>query len=127
MPPRVHLVTISPQLNDDNELALKMIVAGDSRERAIELAKRMEDSRRFAQTRIVSETQSGLRTGDTEQVEIAAIYIPEPLHEEAPASASGSSAKASSSRVSTTKGPGVKGATSKSATRAKPTAKGTNH
>jgi type IV pilus assembly protein PilN len=78
MPPRVHLVSISPQLDDDNQLALKMIVAGDSRDRAIELARRMEDSRRFAQTYIVREAHAESQTGDTEQVEIAAIYIPEP-------------------------------------------------
>lgn len=77
MPPRVHLVSISPTLNDDNQLALKMMVAGDSRDRAIELARRMEESRRFAQTYIVQETHLQSPTGDTEQVEIAAIYIPE--------------------------------------------------
>src|ERR1700690_3112704 len=49
MPPRVHLVSISPGLDEDNQLSLKMTVAGDSRERAIELAQRMEDSKRFAQ------------------------------------------------------------------------------
>ena len=77
MPPRVHLVSISPQLDADNELALKMIVAGDSRDRAIELARRMEDSRRFSQTSIVRESQIESKGGDTEQFEIAAIYIPE--------------------------------------------------
>ena len=56
MPPRVHLVSISPQLDEDNQLALKMTVAGDSRDRAIELARRMEESRRFAQTQIISRT-----------------------------------------------------------------------
>src|SRR5246127_4808545 len=79
MPPRVHLVSISPQLDEDNELALKMTVAGDSRERAIELARRMEESRRSAQTASVSEHFSQSTTGDTEQFEIAAIYIPEPV------------------------------------------------
>lgn len=79
MPPRVHLVAISPQLDDDNQLALKMTVAGDSRDRAIELARRMEDSRRFAQTYVVREAHVESQTGDTEQVEIAAIYIPETL------------------------------------------------
>jgi type IV pilus assembly protein PilN len=77
MPPRVHVVSISPQLNEDNELALKMTVAGDSRDRAIELARRMEESRRFAQTQIVRATHIESQTGDTEQVELAAIYIPE--------------------------------------------------
>jgi hypothetical protein len=79
MPPRLHLVSITPQLDEDNQLALKMIVAGDSRDRAIELAKRMEDSRRFAQTLILREASTQSPTGDTEQVEIAAIYIPETL------------------------------------------------
>jgi len=83
MPPRVHVVAISPQLNDDNDLALKMTVAGDSRDRAIELAKRMEESRRFTQTNIIRETHIESQTGDTEQFELAAIYIPETVPETA--------------------------------------------
>ena len=80
MPPRVHVVSISPGLDDDNQLALKMTVAGDSRDRAIELARRMEESGRFAQTNIVQERSTQTATsGDTEQIDIAAIYIPEPL------------------------------------------------
>ena len=77
MPPRVHVVEISPQLNEDNELALKMTVAGDSRDRAIELARRMEGSGRFVQTQIVRESMYQSQTGDTEQFEMAAIYIPD--------------------------------------------------
>src|ERR1035438_8682355 len=42
MPPHVHLESISPQLDVDNQLGLKMTVAGDSRDRALELARRME-------------------------------------------------------------------------------------
>jgi type IV pilus assembly protein PilN len=79
MPPRVHLESISPQLDEDNQLGLKMTVAGDSRDRAIELARRMEDSRRFAQTQVKSARSGQSNTGDTETVEIEAIYIPEPL------------------------------------------------
>ena len=93
MPPRLHVVSISPQLDEDNQLALRMTVAGDSPERAIELAKRMEDSHRFAQTLILRQSQIQSQTGDTEQVEIAAIYIPEPLSD----SASGSVAAAKQS------------------------------
>ena len=79
MPPRVHLVTISPGLDEDNQLALKMTVAGDSRDRALELARRMEDSRRFAQTNITSESYAQTTTGDSERFEMVAIYIPETL------------------------------------------------
>ena len=86
MPPRVHLVSISPGLDEDNQLSLKMTVAGDSRDRAIELARRMEESRRFAQTQIERESQSQTATGDTEQFDIAAIYIPELVETAAPAS-----------------------------------------
>jgi type IV pilus assembly protein PilN len=79
MPPRVHLMSINPQLDEDNQLGLKMTVAGDSRDRAIELARRMEESRRFSQTNIVSESSGQSTSGDTERFDIVAIYIPEPL------------------------------------------------
>jgi len=79
MPPRVHLVSISPQLDENNELALKMSIAGDSRDRAIELTRRMEESRRFAQTSISRESRFETQNGDTLQFEISAIYIPESL------------------------------------------------
>src|SRR5579864_9452879 len=86
MPPRVHLVAITPKLDEDNQLLLTMTVAGDSRDRAIELARRMEESRRFAQTNIIRESHTDTPTGDTEVFEIAAIYIPEELPTAADAS-----------------------------------------
>jgi len=79
MPPRVHVVAINPELDEDNLLALKMTVAGDSRDRAIELAKRMEESHRFAQTNILTERSmlnKGASNGDTEQIDLMAEYIP---------------------------------------------------
>lgn len=79
MPTRVHLVSIHPELDADNQLAMKMTVAGDSRDRAIELARRMEDSRRFAQTNILSERPTESKTGDTVQFDMSAVYIPETL------------------------------------------------
>ncbi len=78
MPPRVHLVSINPGLDEENELRLKMSVAGASRDRALDLARRMEDSHRFAQTNIVSEHSVQGQSGDTEEFEIEAVYIPEP-------------------------------------------------
>jgi len=91
MPPRVHLVSIHPELNEDNQLGLKMLVAGDSRDRAIELVRRMEDSRRFAQTYILREDHNMSPNGDSEQFEIAAFYIPEML---APVTSEGKTATA---------------------------------
>jgi len=78
MPTRLHLVAINPELDEDKQLAMKMTVAGDSRERAIELARRMEESHRFTQTNILSEHYMQSTTnGDTESFEIAAIYVPD--------------------------------------------------
>jgi hypothetical protein len=77
MPARVHLVSISPELDENNELALKMTVAGDSWDRGVELQRRMEESRRFAQTQITNVRHVESQTGDTEQIEMASIYIPE--------------------------------------------------
>ncbi len=82
MPPRVHLVNISPGLDEDNQLALKMTVAGDSRDRALELMRRMEESKRFAQTTFLSETYAQSATGDNERVEFSALYVPEPMIQE---------------------------------------------
>jgi type IV pilus assembly protein PilN len=77
MPSRIHLVAINPELGEDNQLALKMSVAGNSRDRAIELMRRMEESHRFAQTNVVSEHfLESTTNGDTEQIEIAAVYVP---------------------------------------------------
>src|SRR6267143_6272261 len=79
MPPRIHLVSIRPELNDDNQLAIKMLVAGDSSDRAMELVRRMEDSRHFQETRIetygAASQQAG---GDTVQFAINALYVPAP-------------------------------------------------
>ncbi|MGA1988508.1 MAG: hypothetical protein ABSG72_19725, partial [Candidatus Sulfotelmatobacter sp.] len=78
MPPRVHLISISPELDEENQLGLKMAVGGDSRDRALELARRMEESHRFAQTQVTSENfQQNNNNGDNELFDMEAIYIPE--------------------------------------------------
>ena len=80
MPARVHLVSIQPELDDDNQLKLKLSVAGDSRDRALELARRMEDSRRFARTDVVAETTRTERSGSGEdpfQFVLESTYVPE--------------------------------------------------
>lgn len=81
MPPRIHLVSIHPELDEDNQLSLKMEVAGDSRDRALDLARRMEDSGRFTQTHIVKEHSDVAtnRGGDSIEFEIRGLYVPEAI------------------------------------------------
>lgn len=78
MPPRIHLVSIQPQLNDNNQLEIKMMVAGESSEKAIELVKHMEDSKHFRETKIEAQGPANVQPGstDTVQFQINALYVP---------------------------------------------------
>jgi type IV pilus assembly protein PilN len=78
MPPRLHVVSIRPEMGADAGLNIKLVVAGESRERALELVRRMEASQRFQQTRIDQETSEVRQTaGDNVQFDISAVYVPE--------------------------------------------------
>jgi len=79
MPSRVHLVSIHPELDEGNQLTMKLVVAGDSRDKALELARRMEDSRHFAQTYIETEHSAPPGSGDIVQFDINGIYIPKAI------------------------------------------------
>jgi len=79
MPPRVHVVSIHPELAIDNELAIRLVVAGDSRERALELVRKMESSTHFRQTEIEQEsveTGQGRNSADAVKFDISALYVP---------------------------------------------------
>jgi type IV pilus assembly protein PilN len=104
MPARVHLVSIQPELDDDNQLHLKLSVGGDSRDKALELARRMEDSRRFNSSRITSERWNSQNNnqGDPFQCTIEAIYIPEtvPVPSARPANAGSPKSASTATEVS---------------------------
>src|SRR5580693_89402 len=78
MPPRLHVVSIHPELGPDNELEIKLIVAGDSREHALDLVSKMEASKHFHETYIDEEnTSPASGTGDTVEFHITALYVPD--------------------------------------------------
>jgi len=76
MPPKIHLVSIAPELNEDNQLAIKMVVAGDSSDRAFELVRKMEGSKHFRETRIEGTTEMVQTGAQGVQVNILAVYVP---------------------------------------------------
>lgn len=79
MPSGLHVVSITPELAENNELAIKLVVAGNSHEHALELVRKMEESQHFQQTRIEAENAengSGSNAGDTVKVDISALYVP---------------------------------------------------
>jgi Fimbrial assembly protein (PilN) len=81
MPARLHVVSIRPELDEQNQLQIKLAVAGESRDRALELVKHMEESPRFRQPRITAENQQSERgiAGDNVEFNISAQYVPELL------------------------------------------------
>jgi Fimbrial assembly protein (PilN) len=77
MPPQLHVAAIQPQI-EDGDVLLKMDVVGQSRERGLELVKRMEQSHSFRDAQLVTETvQAGNNGPETLKFEITAQYIPE--------------------------------------------------
>jgi type IV pilus assembly protein PilN len=85
MPPRLHVVSIHPEMTADNQLELKIVVAGESNERGLDLVKRMEKSEHFQQTH-VNETrqQTANVPGDNVQLDITALYVPEKAERSTP-------------------------------------------
>lgn len=76
MPPKTHLVSIAPELNEENQLAIKMVVAGDSSDRAFELVRRMESSKHFRETHIEGTQIMSQPGSDAVQTSILALYLP---------------------------------------------------
>ena len=74
MPPRVRVVSLQPEAAE-NQMSVRLLVEGDSRERALDLVRRMEESERFRLARVKSER--GKEDSGLIQLEIVAFYAPE--------------------------------------------------
>lgn len=81
MPYNLRVVSMKPDYTKDNQLMLHMVVATDSRDRAVELVRRMEKSNHFRLPEIVAETvttSSSAQAGSSGniQFDIASLYVP---------------------------------------------------
>ncbi len=81
VPPELHVVSMKPEYTKTNDLVLHMVVATDSRDRAVELVKHLEKSNHFRQPQVVAETVVANTSGQPNgtgniQFDIAAVYIP---------------------------------------------------
>jgi type IV pilus assembly protein PilN len=75
MPPNLHVVSLRPELNDQNQMELEMKVAGDTRAAAVEFVHRMEDSKHFQGAQLVQEGQGSEGAGVLASV--VSIYVPD--------------------------------------------------
>src|SRR6202165_2134929 len=76
MPSNLHVVSLRPEINEQDQLQLDMKVAGETRLAAVELVHRMESSRHFQGAQLVQENPSG-ETGSGVVASVVAIYIPD--------------------------------------------------
>jgi Tfp pilus assembly protein PilN len=78
MPARLHVVSIHPEMSPDHPLALTLVVAGESQERALELMRNMEDSRHFRDTKVLGVVNAtSTVAGDNVQFNISSLYVPD--------------------------------------------------
>ncbi len=77
MPRELHVVSLRPEITDQNQMALQMKVAGENREAAIELVHRMEGSKHFQDAQLLSETGAGAEGSASTIAAVYAIYIPD--------------------------------------------------
>ena len=54
MPANLHVVSLRPEFNDQNEMLLDMRVVGDNRAAAVELVQRMEGSKHFQSAQLLA-------------------------------------------------------------------------
>lgn len=88
MPPKLHVLSIHPELTKTDQLEIKLQVGGDNHDHALELVKKMEESKHFQETQINQESRALSGTGDAVQFDITALYVPEaPAQVTAPATA----------------------------------------
>jgi len=75
MPNSLHVVSLKPELNEQNQLQLEMKVAADNRAGAVDLVHRMEGSKHFQRTQLVGEQSQ--ENGQGVSATISALYIPD--------------------------------------------------
>jgi type IV pilus assembly protein PilN len=90
LPPRVQVLAIQPQLDPDNQLTINLTVGSDSRDRAIELLKNLEDSEHFQDALLLSETTDPEGKTGT-RFTLSAVYVPEKAKAGAATATSGGS------------------------------------
>src|SRR6202163_204444 len=77
MPSNLHVVSLRPEINEQNQMQLDMKVACENRLAAVELVHRMESSRHFQGAQLVQESASG--EGSAVSASVIAIYVPDPM------------------------------------------------
>jgi len=81
MPANIHVVSMKPEFDRQNQLVLHVVVATPARDKAVELVRQMEKSPHFRTPQVEAENTTGNEgnvgaAGGNIQFEIAAVYVP---------------------------------------------------
>jgi type IV pilus assembly protein PilN len=76
MPERLHVTSLSPEFNGQNEMLLDMRVTGDNRAAVVELVHRMEGSKHFQGAQLVQEGAAS-EAGGGVVATVSTTYIPD--------------------------------------------------
>ena len=76
IPPNLHVVSLRPELNEQNQMQLDMKVACETRAAAVELVQRMEGSKHFQGAQLVEEGQAS-ESGAGVAASVVSIYVPD--------------------------------------------------
>lgn len=74
MPPNLHVVSLRPGMDDQNQMELQMKVVGTTRSDAVELVHRMEGSKHFQGAQLIQEQQG---EGGSVGASVVSIYVPD--------------------------------------------------
>ena len=78
VPAHVHVLAITPDITEDNQIKVAMRVEAESREQSVDLVRRLEESRSFRDPQVKSESslQASGSTRPAVQFDIVALYTP---------------------------------------------------
>jgi type IV pilus assembly protein PilN len=91
MPSNLHVLSLRPELNEQNQMELEMKVACDTRAAAVELVHLMESSKHFQGAQLVQENVSS-DSGSGIAASVSEIYVPDTASDSTPDSAPNPSA-----------------------------------
>ena len=79
VPRGLHVVSIRPEINEQNQLEVRLTVAGESRDRANEMVRKLEENPHFTGAAILNETAQLSSNQQTPMVQfdISALYVPD--------------------------------------------------
>lgn len=77
VPSNLHVTSLRPEFNDQNQMQLDVRVVGDTRGAVVELIHRMESSRHFRGAQLIGEQMGDAASGGQVIASVVSTYVPD--------------------------------------------------